>query len=106
MLSHDYSDGKCIRCGKEPGVTVPITSITINAVAIENIKRGEIRRFTVTLNEGASAEGIRWTTANPALATVDMNGVVTVKNVIGTVVLTATDPDSRRSHSVLLRIAS
>jgi hypothetical protein len=58
------------------------------------------------LNEGASAEGIIWTSANTALAAVDENGVVTVKNVIGTVVLTATDPVSGRSHSVLLRIAS
>jgi hypothetical protein len=85
---------------------IPITSIRINAVAIENIKRGEVKQFRVTLNEGASDEGIVWTTANPALATVNADGVVTVKNIIGTVVLTATDPVSRRSHSVLLRIAS
>jgi hypothetical protein len=85
---------------------VPITSIRINAIAIETVKRGEIRSFTVTLNEGASDASINWRTANPALATVDENGTVTVKNVIGTVVLTATDPVSGRSHSVLLRIAS
>jgi hypothetical protein len=85
---------------------IAITSIKINAVAIENIKRNETRTFTVTLNEGASDERIVWTTANPALAEVTRDGTVTVKNVIGTVVLTATDPVSRRSHSVLLRIAS
>jgi hypothetical protein len=89
-----------------PVVAVPITSIRINAIAIETVRRGETRAFTVTLNEGATDEGIVWTTANRALATVDENGVVTINNVIGTVVLTATDPESSRSHSILLRIAS
>jgi uncharacterized repeat protein (TIGR02543 family) len=83
-----------------------ITSIRINAIAIETVRRGETKQFTVTLNEGASDAGIVWTTANSALATVADDGTVTIKNVIGTVVLTATDPLSGRSHSVLLRIAS
>jgi alpha-L-fucosidase 2 len=85
---------------------VAITSIKINAIAIETVKRGQIRQFSVTVNEGASSAYVEWKTANPALATVDKNGVVTVKNVIGTVVLTATDPDTGSSHSILLRIAS
>jgi hypothetical protein len=83
-----------------------ITSIRINAIAIVTVKRGEVKQFTVNLNEGASDDGIVWKTANEALATVTDDGTVTVKNVIGTVVLTATDPLSGRSHSVLLRIAS
>jgi uncharacterized repeat protein (TIGR02543 family) len=85
---------------------IPITSIRINAIAIETVRRGQVRQFTLTLNEGASDAGIVWTTANQALATVTDNGLVTVKNVIGTVILTATDLESGRSHSVLLRIAS
>jgi uncharacterized repeat protein (TIGR02543 family) len=85
---------------------IPITSIRINAIAIVTVSRSEARRFAVTLNEDASDDRIVWTTANEALATVDEDGIVTVKNVIGTVVLTATDPLSGRSHSVLLRIAS
>jgi hypothetical protein len=84
----------------------PITSLRINGIAIETVKRGQTRQFSVALNDGALSDRIVWSTANPALATVDSNGVVTVKNVIGTVVLTATDPDHGKTHSVLLRIAS
>jgi hypothetical protein len=101
-LGHDYVQGKCTRCGD----SVPITSMRINAIAIETMRRGEVRTFTLILNEGAYAGDVKWTIANPALATVDGNGVVTVKNVIGTVILTATDPESGISHNVLLRIAS
>jgi uncharacterized repeat protein (TIGR02543 family) len=85
---------------------VLITSIRINAIAIETVRRGQVRQFTVTLNDGASDAGIHWKTANTALAEVDDDGLVTIKNVIGTVVLTATDPVTSRSHSILLRIAS
>jgi uncharacterized protein YjdB len=84
----------------------PITSLKIDAIAIVTVKRGEVKQFTATVNEGATTDYLEWTTANPALATVDANGLVTVKNVIGTVILTAKDPVSERSHSVLLRIAS
>jgi uncharacterized repeat protein (TIGR02543 family) len=85
---------------------VPITSLKIDAIAIVTVKRGDVRQFSATINEDATAEYLEWKTANPALAEVDVEGVVTVKNIIGTVVLTATDPASGRSHSVLLRIAS
>jgi uncharacterized repeat protein (TIGR02543 family) len=85
---------------------VTITSLKIDAIAIVTVKRGEIKQFTATVNKDATTENLEWKTANPALAEVDADGVVTVKNVIGTVVLTATDPNTGRSHSVLLRIAS
>jgi hypothetical protein len=87
-------------------VPAPITSIRINGIAIETVRRGDTRTFTVTLNEGASPDNLVWSTANPALATVEKGGKVTVKNVIGTVVITATDPVSKKTHSILLRIAS
>jgi hypothetical protein len=85
---------------------IPITSIRINALAIETVSRGLVKQFTLTLNEGASDANVVWTIANPALATVTDDGVVTVKNVIGTVILKATDPESGLSASILLRIAS
>jgi hypothetical protein len=87
-------------------VPAPVTSLKINALAIETMKRGDTKQFSLTINDDESDEFIYWTSANPALATVTNDGTVTVKNVIGTVVLTATDPVSKRSHSVLLRIAS
>jgi hypothetical protein len=100
-LGHDYVDDNCTRCGD-----TLITSIRINALAIETMRRNEVKQFTVIVNEGASTSGVEWKTANPALATVAEDGTVTVKNVIGTVILTATDSVTGRSHSVLLRIAS
>jgi alpha-L-rhamnosidase len=85
---------------------VPITSLKIDAIAIVTVKRGDVRHFNAITNEDATTEYLEWKTANPALAEVSADGVVTVKNVIGTVVLTVTDPATGRSHSVLLRIAS
>jgi hypothetical protein len=88
------------------GLAKPITSLKIDAIAIVTVKREEARQFTAIVNEDATTDYLEWTTANQALAEVDAYGVVTVKNVIGTVILTAKDPVSGRSHSVLLRIAS
>jgi uncharacterized protein YjdB len=88
------------------GPETPITSIRINALAIETVSRGQVRQFTVTLNDGASDANIVWTISNQLYATVTDGGVVTIRNLIGTVVLTATDPVSGLSASIGLRIAS
>jgi hypothetical protein len=85
---------------------IPITFIRINALVIETVRRGQERQFTVTLNDGASDANIVWTISNQIYATVTDDGVVTVKNLIGNVVLTATDPVSGLKASIGLRIAS
>ena len=85
---------------------IPITSLRIDAAIIETVARGWRYNFGVIVNEGAIADGIVWTIANPALAHVDEHGTVTIFERTGTVVLMATDPVSGLSNSIMLRIAS
>jgi len=84
--------------------TVPITSIQIDAPPTTTVVRGGSYSFRATLNEGALSGGIVWSVSNPLYATVDNNGAVTILNKTGTVILTAKDPDSGLSHSIVLRI--
>jgi 3D (Asp-Asp-Asp) domain-containing protein len=83
---------------------VPITSVKINADAIITIPRGVKYQFKVTLNEGALDDGIVWSVSSTAFATVTAGGLVTILNRTGTALLTATDPVSGISSSVMLRI--
>jgi 3D (Asp-Asp-Asp) domain-containing protein len=83
---------------------IPITSVKIDASALVTLPRGSKYQFSVTLNEGAVADGIVWTVVSPAFAIVDANGLVTISNKTGTVALTATDPLSGISNSIVLRI--
>jgi len=82
----------------------PITSIKIDAAAAITAIRGGVYEFGVILNEGASANGIVWSANNPLYASVDANGKVTILNRAGSVILTATDPESKLSHSIVIRI--
>ena len=82
----------------------PITSIRINANASSAVSRGATYNFKVVLNEGALDNNIVWEVNNPVYAKVGTDGSVTILNKTGTVVLTATDPVSKLSHSIILRI--
>jgi len=88
----------------EPAVVIPITSIQINANAVTNVERGGRYRFKVTMNNAVLDDEIPWTVSNPAYATVNSEGVVTILNKKGTVVLAANDPASGLNHSLVLRI--
>jgi hypothetical protein len=83
---------------------VPVTSLRINTAPIVSVKRGEILRFMVTLNDGAQTDGIVWSVSSKTYATVDNKGTVTILNKTGTVILTAADLSSGLSHSIILRI--
>jgi len=83
---------------------VPITSIKINAPALTTVVRGVTYKFELALNEGASDEGIIWSTSNPTYATTKADGTIAILNKTGTVILTATDPESGLSNSIILRI--
>jgi len=90
--------------GGDPGGAAPITFVKINAPVTTTVMRGGTFGFSVTLNEGASKDGIVWSVSNPLYATVKADGTVTVMNRTGTTVLTATDPVSKLSSSIVLRI--
>jgi len=89
----------------------PITSLKITtstgaaAAAMVAVGRNRTVQFGLALNEGASNVGVVWTTSNANLATVNAEGLVTIRNMVGTVTLTARDPDSGITHSIVMRIA-
>ncbi|MCL2152893.1 MAG: 5'-nucleotidase C-terminal domain-containing protein [Oscillospiraceae bacterium] len=82
----------------------PITSISICPVALATILRNGRFEFKATLNEGASDEDIIWFVSSPLLVSVSSDGVVVTNTRTGTAILTATDPFSGISASVVLRI--
>jgi hypothetical protein len=85
---------------------IPVTSIQIDAAAAQTVLRNMSIDFGLILNDGALDDpiGISWSVSNPAFATVDDKGNVTILNRVGTVNLTASDPDSGYSHTIVLRI--
>ena len=106
-LGHDFIDGICSRCGEnENNGDTPITSLRIDASTIVTAARGTTYTFSLILNEGANGNNVVWTIADPTLGTVDNTGKVTIFDKIGNVRLTAADPVSGLSHSIVLRIAS
>ncbi|MCL2151989.1 MAG: cohesin domain-containing protein [Oscillospiraceae bacterium] len=85
--------------------TCTVTSIKIEASAQATLLRASKYTFTVTLNPGATSEGIVWSITPSGFATVNpTTGEVITQNKTGTVLLTATDTASGLSNSVVLRI--
>ena len=85
---------------------IPITSIKIDSLSIVTVARYGVYEFSVILNEGTLGDDVEWSIADPSLGYVDKDGTVTIFDRTGNVRLTATDPVSKLSHSITLRIAS
>jgi len=89
----------------------PITSLNIGtaqgapAPALVTVARNRTVQFSLILNDNATPDYVVWSTSNAGLATVDADGLVTIKNMVGTVTLTATDPHSGIANSIILRIS-
>jgi len=102
---HDYCEvcGKCkIHEGCSHGGS--ITSLVIDAPIVTIVTRNSIKKFNVILNEGASADGLIWSVNNPLYASVSQNGTVALYNMTGSIILTVTDPVSKISNSIIIRI--
>ena len=84
----------------------PITSIKIDVNVTDTVKRGEVYRYNLILNEDAIDINVVWTVSDPSFALIDDEGNVYILNKTGTVRLIATDPISGLWHSITLRIAS
>ena len=89
----------------------PITSLLISnkqgaaVPAAVTAARNSTIQFDYIVNKDALHEGVVWSVSNSAYATVNTEtGAVTVKNLTGTVILTAKDPLTGISHSIVLRI--
>jgi len=93
-----------------PGPFVPLTSLKIAsangapAPALVTVARNRTVQFEIIINDGAIPEGVKWETSNAGLATVDANGLVTIRNMVGTVTLTVSEPNGL-SQSIILRIS-
>ena len=88
---------------------VPITFLRISyedapAAPMMLVSRNTTYDFDVIITaENTLKQGIQWSVNNPALATVDADGAVSIKGSPGNVTLTARAP-SGASHSIVLRI--
>lgn len=99
----------CEREGCDYYTYVAITSITslrIDALSITTVARYMTYSFSLILNEGATSDKVIWEIVDPSLGYVDNAGNVTIFDKTGNVRLTATDPVSGLSHSIMIRIAS
>ena len=82
-----------------------VTSVKIDAPAQVTVLRMSKYTFPITLNPGATSEGIVWSVVPSGLASVNAaTGEVITQNKTGTVMLTATDTASGLSSSIVLRI--
>ncbi|MCL2153365.1 MAG: InlB B-repeat-containing protein [Oscillospiraceae bacterium] len=82
-----------------------VTSIKIDAPAQVTVLRSSKYTFGLTLNLGATSEGVVWSVSPVGFAVVDpITGEVFTQNKTGTVVLTATDTASGLSSNIILRI--
>ena len=89
---------------RDIGGSVNVVSISINASAVVAMKTGEVRKFEAIVNDVlGNIPGLEWTILNPAYATVT-DGLVTIKNLKGTVVLMVSAPAYGQSHSITIRI--
>jgi len=81
-----------------------MTATGAPAAAILTVARNRTIQFDPLINDDASVKYVSWATSNENLATVDGDGLVTIKNTIGNVTLTASAP-SGVSQSIVLRIS-
>jgi uncharacterized protein YjdB len=99
------NDISFVALDEEGGLTEPITSIKINSPAATSIPRYSTATFSVTLNPGASDEGLIWKVSDPSYATVDAHGTVTTYDKVGMVILIVEDPASGIGQRLVLRIS-
>ena len=88
----------------EASVPAPDPKITINAFALETLKKGGTLNLTVTVEP--SDIGYIWSSSNPSIATVDpVTGKVTAQKA-GVCVITVTTDDGLASHSISVRVTA
>jgi len=75
------------------------------AAALVSVGRNRTIQFNVIASDDAWLNLATWSTSNASLATVDENGLVTIKNMVGNVTLTITDRYSGLTSSIILRIS-
>jgi hypothetical protein len=74
------------------------------APSMMSVERSSNQQFGVSVNELARTQGIVWATSDASYAVVDTNGLVTIANKSGIVILTATDTETGITDSIVLRI--
>jgi uncharacterized repeat protein (TIGR02543 family) len=92
--------------------SLPVTSVKIGdgnglpLSALTSVPRNSKLMCGIVVNDGANVANtsIIWMVSDPSFATVDEYGLVTIKNKIGTVILTVRDTDSGLTSTIVIRI--
>jgi hypothetical protein len=87
-----------------PAERVRVESLKINSPAMLSVARNSVTALGLIANLDATLESIVWASSDNSFATVDSDGIVTVLNKMGTVVITARDTRTGISHATVLRI--
>ena len=87
------------------GNTIPVTGVTVDQTEI-SINTNEMQQlFATVLPSDATNKGVTWFTSDPAIASVDQNGIVTGKSA-GTAVITVMTNDSGYEASCKVTVAA
>ncbi|MBO4540945.1 MAG: Ig domain-containing protein, partial [Bacilli bacterium] len=82
---------------------IEVTGVTLNAATLE-IGVGKTAQLTATITpENAANKNLSWTSANPSVATVSAEGVVTGV-ALGTTLVTVTTEDGNRTASCAITV--
>ncbi|MDR0491990.1 MAG: SUMF1/EgtB/PvdO family nonheme iron enzyme [Oscillospiraceae bacterium] len=81
-----------------------VKSVRVDSPAMLSMSRNSTKQLDAVVNVGACNSNIVWTVSDPSFAIVN-DGIVTALNKMGIAVLTASDPETGFSHSVVLRIS-
>lgn len=86
---------------------VAATGVTLNYTTRQDVNRGNILQLTATVAPAtATYKGVKWTSSDTSVATVDANGLVSVPSTADRndeATITATTVDSNRTATVTIR---
>ena len=78
--AHTWQNGVCTACGakeSQVNVNIKVTKITLSATGTVTLPIGQTLTLTPTLTPANADNRLTWTSAKPAIASVNANGLVT-----------------------------
>jgi len=87
-------------------VVVPVSGVRLEGCETSPVAPGQTRQLSATVEpDGATNEGVLWSTSNPEVATVDEDGLVTAGDTVGTAIVTATTEDGDKTATCVVTVA-
>jgi len=99
-------DDDCEDCNPI-GVPVEFIFIGINGQQAPNIlsvARNTSIQLELIVNAGANTEHLIWSVTNPLIASITQDGLLTVRNVPGIIMVTVSDPLTGIHHAIRVQI--